>query len=330
MRSGRVLRGGIIRVGDRYVVTLGEKDEVGLPVDAVEMRCDTLDQAYQLKKRALPIASTATDHLQLGDWCLQYGLMSAAAEQLMAVMQIDPKNPRIDQFEKRLKLAAHRPLEPSEQTASSTPEVSQSELDGLVRGLPDGVVEQFTSSIQPLLLNRCSTGGCHGPGSESDYRLVRPSWSRTIPRRFTQRNLYASLSFVDRQQPSQSELLVQSISAHGGSATPVIGDRDGEQLQQLAAWVHRVSRGRRNLPPAVIGSPQALLLQPSDKMSDEAAAGETPGDGNTSPIMRTSGQSALGLEANHESRPAASGNSGEHSPQDPFDPEIFNRRFLKR
>jgi hypothetical protein len=325
LQSGRVLRGGIIRVGDRYIVTLGEKDEVGVPADIVEMRCETLEQAYELRKNALPIASTTSDHLTLGDWCIQYGLISAAAEQLMAVMEIAPDDPQIKQFEKRLKLAVHRSREPSVRTVGATQEVSQAELDRVVRTLPDGVVEQFTSSVQPLLLNRCSNGGCHGPNSDSDFQLVRPSWSRTLPRRFTQRNLYASLTYVNAKQPRNSDLLVKSISAHGGTTTPILGDRDTESLQLLASWVHRVSQGNPAVQPAVLHSPQALLLQPSDAIGDKREPERFPTD---EPVLPISESPAPNLTTPGDTRVANSDNSTPS--RDPFDPELFNRKYLKR
>jgi hypothetical protein len=262
----------------------------------------------------------------LGDWCLQYGLLSAAAEQLMAVMEIEPDNPRIPQFEKRLKLAVVRSREPSVQTVGATQEIPQAELDRLIRTLPGGVVEQFTSGVQPLLLNRCSNGGCHGPNSDAEFRLVRPSWSRTLPRRFTQRNLHSSLVYVDPNQPKKSDLLVKSTTPHGGSETPILGDRDAEALQLLAAWVHRVSRGKVTKQPAVIGSPQALLLQPNDALADESEPGRFPTNEPVSPL-KPPGKGPL--ETPQAPGPTSS-EAGQSTGRDPFDPELFNQRYLKR
>jgi hypothetical protein len=325
LRSGRVLRGGIIRVGDRYVVTLGDTDEVGVPADLVELRCDSLRQAYEIRKSALPIAAQASDHWKLADWCLQYGLLSAAAEQLMAVMNIEPDNPRIPQFEKRLKLALRRAREPAAHVAHATQEVSQTELDRIVRALPSGVVEQFTSAVQPLLLNRCSNGSCHGANTDSDFRLVRPSWSRTLPRRFTQRNLYESLNYVNPQQPASSELLVKSTSPHGGADAPVLDERDTESLQLLAAWVHRVSQGKPSIQPTAIRSSQDLLLQPNDAVADGTEPCPLPSH-EARPTPEDAVEQPGELAPPSDSSAAANHAAG----RDPFDPELFNQRFLKR
>jgi hypothetical protein len=323
LHSGRVLRGGIIRVGDRYVVTLGDKDEVGVPADMVDLRCDSLQQAYEIRKGGLPIAATSSDHLKLADWCLQYGLLSAAAEQLMAVMAVEPQHPGIAQFEKRLKLAVRRSREPTTPVVQATQQVSQVELDRLIRTLPGDVVEHFTSGVQPLLINRCSMGGCHGPNSESDYELVRPSWSRTLPRRFTQRNLYASLNHVNAQQPKNSPLLVKATLPHGGADKPILGERDTESLRLLAAWVHQVSRGKQAVPPAEIRSSQALLLQPGDARHQADRVGSTAAAPPARPVSRPEGQSPRADDAPASAAERPSG-------RDPFDPELFNQRFLKR
>ncbi len=41
--------------------------------------------------------------------------------------------------------------------------------------LPPELVESFTKSIQPLLLNRCATGGCGRPSKPSSFA---PGWQK--------------------------------------------------------------------------------------------------------------------------------------------------------
>jgi len=108
LRNGSVLEGKILRVGDRYVVGLSERDEVVVPADRVEMECDSLTEAYQRKQKLLGADATVPDHLRLADWCLQNDLLAASAEQLMAAQRRDPSDPANEYFEKRLRLAARR------------------------------------------------------------------------------------------------------------------------------------------------------------------------------------------------------------------------------
>ncbi|MFW6168994.1 MAG: hypothetical protein ACODAD_00790, partial [Planctomycetota bacterium] len=97
-------------------------------------------------------------------------------------------------------------------------------MDEIASGLPAGMVELFTNRIQPLLINHCGTGNCHGPATESKFRLVSPTNSHSLPRRFTQTNLKMALGFVDGERPSQSDLLTRATEAHGGSSKPALRD----------------------------------------------------------------------------------------------------------
>ncbi|MFW6168995.1 MAG: hypothetical protein ACODAD_00795 [Planctomycetota bacterium] len=108
LRTGSVLRGKISRVGDRYVVGLNDRDQVTVSADRVQMRCDSLEEAYRRKRSQLPEKATANDHLQLADWCLRNDCLAAAAEQLMAAQRRAPDDPANEHFEKRLRSAARR------------------------------------------------------------------------------------------------------------------------------------------------------------------------------------------------------------------------------
>ena len=78
------------------------------------------------------------------------------------------------------------------------------------------------------------------PVSESEFRLVRPSWGKTLTRRFTQRNLHASLMQIDRESPESSPLLTAPSGPHGNLASALFSDREKQQLELLANWVQQV------------------------------------------------------------------------------------------
>jgi hypothetical protein len=332
LRTGRVLRGEIARVGDRYVVALGEHDEVGVPLDAVEMQCPSLEDAYRRKRDQLPPAGKVADHLRLADWCLRYDLLACAAEQLMAAQQCDPADPENAIFEKRLTLAAQRPATLSSESKSVVRTIIPPNTDEIVGDLPAGTVEQFTTVIQPLLINRCGSASCHGPNSHSSFRLTYPNWSRTLPRRFTQRNLQAVLALLDRAQPQRSPLLTMATAVHGNLSKPALTDDDTTQLSHLAEWIHLSLGNASPEPPAALNSPDSLLLQPGARQPGMSAA--TAADRATKPQPPATTESPERVDnrvqkASHVSPvdPAAGSLPGG---SDPFDPEIFNRRFGKK
>jgi hypothetical protein len=335
LRTGRVLRGEIIRLGDRFVVTLGEQDEVGVPVTAVELHCDTLEAAYHRKREAISHHATAAKHLELADWCLRYELISSAAEQLILAQRLEPDNPANLKFERRLRLAARCASTPVTGSTPPSGVVSPAELDAFTSKVPPGTVERFTNTVQPLLINRCGAGNCHGPNSESSFRLAFPNWSRVIPRRFTQQNLRHVMQFVDSEQPGQSPLLLRSTRAHGGSDQPILDEHDTVQLQQLAAWVHQCAAGSSSTPSMNVWSPDAILRQlgkrrmptfhPSAESDDQEA---TVAESNAAATGKIASGPPSTNQPGHSQQHSAG--SGATAGRDPFDPEIFNRRYLKR
>ncbi len=338
LRTGRVLRGEISQVGDRFVVALSDRDEITLPVDKVEMRCDSLKDAYRRKRGELPPLAKVADHIQLADWCLRYDLMTEAAEQLMAAQRRDPSDPTNEHFEKRLRLAAHRRTTPASSPIPKKTIVMPAELDELVRGLPPETVEQFTNAVQPLLINRCGASRCHGSTTDSEFRLMYPHWSKTLPRRFTQQNLQTTLGLVDHDQPEQSPLLVMSTQIHGGAEKPALSENDVAQLRLLARWVFRSVVDSDSSAPAVLQAPNALLLQPLDRPTRALNQSDTAPLSTARSSARSPGRyDPLVNMAQNGVQPASHTESIQKPPVqdpetgvDPFDPEIFNRRYLKR
>ncbi len=333
LRTDRVLRGNILRVGDRYVVTMREHDEVSVAVDAVALRCDSLTDAYQHKRRELPPAAKVADHLKLADWCLRYDLMQAAAEQLMAAQRRDPLDPANARFEKRLKFAANQVPTPAPRPRQTTQYAALAELDAQMRSLPAGVVAQFTHTVQPLLINRCGGGNCHGVNSTAEFRILSTSRARTIPRRFTQRNLLAVLELLDRKQPGRSPLLMMSALPHGGAENPPLRDKDVEQTQRLAEWIFRCLSETGPQPPAVLKTPDTFLLQPFEQpgqVTGNSSTTDTPASSK-----RDAGPAARGTDPAVQLVGHAEPLQTPTKPRgstgiDPFDPEIFNRRYLNR
>ncbi len=337
LRTDHVMRGNILRVGDRYVVTMNKRDEVSVPVDRVAMHCDSLDDAYRRKRAKLPPGASVADHLRLADWCLCYDLLPAAAEQLMAAQRRAPLDPANERFEKRLHFAAHQTSKPALRRQPAPQVAEQAELDAQLRNLPTGTIAEFTHTIQPLLLNRCGGGSCHGPNAASEFRLLSAARGRTLPRRFTQRNLRAVAELLDPAQPGRSPLLKMSTTAHGGANRPPLSDADVVPSQHLAEWVYKTSKKAGRQPPAVLKTPNTVLLQPlqrrsgavSDSTATNSAANATP-DGNSSENRAATRIDMAVQPAAHQSAVPVTSKPLTATGVDPFDPEVFNRRYIHR
>ncbi len=336
MRTGHVLRGDIIRVGDRYVVTTGPQDELRVPVSRVEFRCRSLDEAYRAKQRILPVTCTVADHLKLASWCLQYGMFSAAAEQLMESQQLAPDSPENQRFERRLRLTAHQTDKQQEQPKVPPVNIPQPKSNQIATELRGDTVRQFTTAIQPLLMNRCSANACHGGRSNRSFRLIRPTLGHSMPRHYTQKNLQAALSQIDRSEPSKSPLLVMPTVSDGGAHKLVFGQADFDQIELLAFWVERVTG---NAPGVPITGPQTAVVESSfqqetlERGSAPTAAGTTShlqAIPLASPLTSPSAPRPQKIPVAASKLPPASSEVQVGQAPDPFDPEIFNRRYLKR
>jgi len=331
LRNGRVLSGEIMSLGDRYLVTSRGRDELVVPVDSVEIQGDSLEDAYQKKRAALAAACSSDQHLALADWCLRYDLTAAAAEQLAAAKQRDPDNPAVAQFERRLRIATRTTPPTPEPRAPVRTGLSPADLDQFIRQLPPTTVERFTTVVQPLLINRCGASGCHGANCNSSFRLNHPSWSRILPRRFTQQNLYSTMQHVDKSTPDNSRLLEMATAAHGTCQKPSFQARDADQLKLLVDWVAGCAGNRA--PPPNVGSPDALLMQPRGSQpppATAAAANGVAGPPQNAASPPPAASEPVRIDAQPASHTTASGPSEPAGEPDPFDPAVFNRRYLRR
>jgi hypothetical protein len=80
------------------------------------------------------------------------------------------------------------------------------------------VVADFARRVQPLLLNRCATGGCHGGHDAGGLRLVHQDFTGRISREITLGNIAAILAACG-SPPSPANLAESAGGRHPRSAT---------------------------------------------------------------------------------------------------------------
>ena len=340
LRNGQTLTGKIARSGDRYYVAING-GEISVRSSEVEMACRSLDEAYQQKRSRIQ-QDNIRDHLELAQWCQQQGLLGAAAQELADAMAIDPTHPMIPLVDRRLKLAvlgpqkADRPANPADRPPTNE------ELDRLVRGMPPGTVETFTQTIQPMLMNNCTASGCHGPGPQQGFSLLRAPTGRPPSRRLTQRNLLATIQLINRSDPASSLLLSAPTRPHGTAKAPIFTDHQLTQYQQLVDWVYSVAqmsspvspgkhREPARRPSRVFPAGHTAPLSPEERTfppstlnplvprvsPSPGAAGLTPGASERNPAGRPAPKSPLNRAQPIPTSP----------PADSLDPEVFNRQF---
>lgn len=316
LRNGHVLAGEITRAGDFYVVTLGSTGEVRMPADEVEFQCASMHEAYTRKRTAIT-GRSCRSHLELAAWCLRHNLHNECAEQLAAAKELEAGNPDVAALERRLELA-QAPVKSERPVAQAVPAttLSSEDLEKKISALPKASVERFSAIVQPILLNRCGANQCHGPNSKSEFRLLKPPTGQAASRRFTQRNLYATLSQIDASNPDASPLLVMPQRRHGTTLTAVFDRHTQDQLVELQKWMQTTlqapSTPATGQAPGTINGKEATLSQTAAKPADAAE----PND--------------VRVAASDASNDNSTASDGTFVPRDPYDPEIFNRRFFEK
>ena len=324
LRNGQVIEGKITRAGDLYYVTL-PNGEIRIRAADVEFCCPNLEEGYRSKRAAVRLGNVH-DHLELAQWSLRHGLFGHAGRELADALDADPTHPMIGVLERRLKMAMQPPATPPQPAKPSNPAPSLEGLDRLVRGMPPGSVETFAERIQPLLMNNCTAAGCHGQGSETDFRLLRVPVGRPPSRRLTQRNLHATLQLIDREKPSASPLLTAPIRPHGTAKTAIFTDRQITQYRWMVDWVRRVAERPEPEVPATVA--------PQEKPPVRAMPAESGGFDSPRPEASHPADRQIVAEAVEKGllplRPKVKRGASlpRFVPADPFDPEIFNRRFF--
>lgn len=328
LRNGQVLQGEITRAGDYFVLTIGPASEIRLKAEDVEIACETLDEAYLYRLQRLDPTRLA-ERINLAEWCLRVGLLDGAEEQIDLIGQSNSKHPRLETLKQRLKFArAPKPAAVTTKKATlNVATVSPEQLEKTLRDLPKGSVEKFTAIVQPILLNGCATNGCHGPNSKSQFQLLKPAIGQVANQRFSQRNLYSALQYLNHEDALNSPLVVMPQKRHGGSAGPIFDERTKHQFDELIAWVQLTTE--TTPPPAVPSSidpssnlvsaghhpqtngkiaPPGTQAEPATKAATQATWATSPTEAKAAPAPPQPGQPFV--------------------PRDPFDPEIFNRRFF--
>lgn len=306
LRNGHVLSGAVHVEGEHTVVESAGGATVRLRAGDVAFVGASLGEVYE-HQRGKRDLSRAADCLSLAQWCVRNELLDAAEAELSEARRIEPNHPLLRRLAGQIEAArASLARNSRPPAAASGPRTSFDDMDRFARGLRGDTIEQFSSQIQPLLLNHCATAGCHAPRATQGFRLASGGSSRPS-RRLTLRNLQAVLEQVDRDRPADSPILKQSLAAHGQLHAPVFSDADSFAYQRLAHWIAQL--GRQPAVPERVPAPMTTRDQLLGQAIQPAHR-----DGHVVPASATAPIAS----------PPASAPLTVFPEGDPFDPAEFN------
>ena len=287
----------------------------------------TLQDAYLwLRAQQSSGAKSSDEHLDLAEWCIRHELWPEASRELLEARALAPDSERAGLVERRLMMLSQQPertvvaqatsAEPAERAVKES-EVT-SELAPLPR-LPESGMEQFARRIQPLLVNNCTTGGCHASNASSSFPLDRSILYGYANARSTEANLRSTLLAIDTKEPGESPLLTAARGPHHG-VTPLQGHHRAEWIARLELWTEQVARSNgwqplEELPeetPAEGLAPKEGELILTGHEVEQPATPVDPLDKPLAPAPVVRGGLIQAIE-----------------PRDEFDPEIFNRKYRR-
>ncbi len=303
--EGGILRGQVERL-PRQLVVRTDGGQIRLHSDQVLTVVDSLPLAYEfLRQRSRP--NVVADQLQLGEWCLAQGLLPQAEAHHRAALALEPGSRQAARLGRAIQLR-RQPETASPIAVLVTPASATRDPDGLPPGISSEAIEVFVRDIQPLVLNACATGSCHGARSASSLRLTRQLAGRQTTRRTTTRNLKALLDQVDRNLPEASPLLKRLSEPHGGQSAAMLTP---EQWSLLADWVALVGRPADEPPESARQTASARA--PGPTLAERLTGFQTESSAS---------EKVLPLEPAPSDERLAPGNES-----DPLDPAAFNQRY---
>jgi hypothetical protein len=320
LEGDRTLEGDIERVGDQYRVrrTVGE---TWLPASRVLRLCaDNADALNYLRSRTN--LDDPDERLCLAQWCVDHGMQEQALAEVQAAIQMRPGHAASMHLLERLKkqpVATPAPapvLPPGDEVDSPAP------VD-----LTAEALAQFTTKVQPILMNACA--GCHAAGRGGSFKLTRLGDGFTRNRKTIQQNLAAVIAYVNPQEPQNSRLLTKAVSIHGDmDKAPPLPNRQAPAYRTLEEWVRRTMENNPQIRDHVVAleapTPQPEPKLPSDGFASEQRPGTTPAATDEAPTPNATGQpSAIAppkAPRNPDEKPSAA------QPVDPYDPDEFNRQ----
>ncbi|MFN4258363.1 MAG: hypothetical protein ACK4RK_03645 [Gemmataceae bacterium] len=320
LANDRILEGDITRMGDRYRIrrTIGE---TWIPASDVRCLSADMEGIYRYLRQQANLQD-ADERLRLTRWCMRHGLREQARVEAEAAAELRPHDAECRRLFEYLKHSTTTARSaPSQETRQEFPDLPSVEYNPQALGL-------FTTKVQPLLMNTCAR--CHASDNGGAFRLTRVHATSAVDRRLTIHNLAATMRYVDRERPGQSELLAKAVAIHGGADLPPLKNRESAAYRLLEEWVHLAAAHGR--PAATAAAPPVFILPTPPAASVPLSMSSAPEPVSTEavePTMIEESELATGAAQTATMAPpsAASVPAEPETPLDPFDPIIFNRQM---
>jgi len=137
--------------------------------------------------------------------------------------------------------------------------------------LPPEVVAEFTRRVQPLVINRCAAGACHGGPESPAPRFLRRDPRGGIDRRGTLANMQALLdaSGPEREATKLATLLASRHPVSARSQVLVAAPLTPRERATLDEWLAAVRAAEQRAPNSPIPDPAVRQVSAEEPLPRE-------------------------------------------------------------
>ena len=215
--------------------------------------------------------------------------------------------------------------------------------------IPGYIRKTFHTRILPILVSRCGQSGCHGMMGKSDFHLYQPVGDQSAV--ILARDLDEVLKYINRENIPDSPLMAYATKAHGIQRNPSLNQAKAEErqlIEHINLWVKSLALSQKpassmpsqypSVQPVASGVTAASANVPvntpsvrnskrlNDVEQDRNAKLSKPAK-SAPPTEFLSMSEISDLEAAIEKFEKQSGSGAAQAKKDPFDPDVFNRKY---
>lgn len=246
---------GLVSVENGVCRVMTADGEIFIATSNVLFDCSSREEAYLLlKPRVIP--NNPDHHVSLAKWCARNELPEEARDELQAAIRLNPDN---EEYRYLLQQAEEllNPYRTAEDINGTKPDrfnLSEAILQRVepLGGMTRSQAREFTSRVQPILVNGCATSHCHGEGNRAKLSFSLSPSSGYSSLQTTQRNLDRIVSQINKEDPKLSRLLTVHRETDDGIESP-FDKPHGKALERtVMRWI------------ASLGSPEPEMEIPPE------------------------------------------------------------------
>ncbi len=261
-------RQGIIREGvvfDRdnsvYVQLINQKG--GFTISKLDILhiASAREDLFVCRLAQIP-PSDIGEQLKLADWAVRNQLIPSAVKMLNELLPtvngamksiVEKKIQELETIEKiRLRALKARTIQVSKLKKNNPQEIEKQEWENWSKTFPVSVHDQYIKSVQPVLVKRCGTDGCHG--NEDSQKFILHHKRNELPTRVSNlKNLAAVLHRVNFLEPSKSAILEHpGVQNEKGERVYPFGNDNGSlrDYKIFLKWIESTSGKMQSVTPS--------------------------------------------------------------------------------